>query len=124
MMLSKDIWNCIATSYLQKNDVAALMACNKTMEIWLKNNPRLLVRKLGSRGGIFWPQFLNFDWVEICDIYKENTFCVDIFKSGIDRGIKDFLIFGKFVKHLFPNIKEISVSQNYSYNDNDPDDME
>ena len=117
MSLSKDVWNYIAKHFLMKDDIAKLMSCSKCMHECLKHNIRLFVRNIGYPNEIRWTMFIEFkfDWLGEDDMDEDDILCVSI--SYIDRGVEDFVVFGKILKQLFPNLSELSFCQNYSYNE-------
>lgn len=107
-VLNRDCWQYIALNFLNKNDIASLMACNSQLYGWLKGHPRLTVDKIDWS---YWDSMM----ANICDgQYGGDAYCLSI--EYIDRGVRDFKEFAALLKECYPNLKELCFHQNYSYN--------
>ena len=105
-LLSKDIWLYI-TKFLIKNDIASLMATCTQINKHLIKCPKLVIYNV--------PSFTEF-WESVYECLTEDwsdDHC--IFIDTIDRGVKSFVEFTDELVSAYPNMSELSFSQDYTW---------
>lgn len=123
--LPGDIWKFIIFRELSKNDLASMMATCRSICKIIKEDKFLqgrmkvyTISELFTYDGICLPSIPTEDGnfyedEEYGFINSPHVYCLRI--DSIDRGIENFQEFTDDLKYQFPNLRELSFSQNYSY---------